>query len=455
MGTFYKAKMSILAAVLLCVGWDAMGQNPYGWYITPGSLKTRADSICKGDPNAFYVTHAPFYAKGDGNADDTEAIQKAIDATKQGKRTVCIPDGIYLINVDPDTSSKLTGLKLKSHLRLVLYPKAILKVRPNNEKTYKVLELNDVTDVEIFGGAIEGDVPRHFIHPPPVDENRNGEIDIREYRNAAGEWGMGISIKGSSSIHVTHVTITDCWGDGIYIAGSSKKAYSEYVVITGVISGFNRRQGLSLISGRYVWILSSVFSHTGMRMSSVYKTKMSTSPAAGIDIEPNTYKDVIENIELRHVMSYKNDGSGLIIAFSNGWGKSHYSPIINTFDLVDGPVNSQLVDDANITFVGGRSNVDINATLPPRTPNGVYVIIENFTDIDSGTDKSVEIDHRAGFRIDDANAGTPVFARGNILLNKATVIGSKKHHFIERNCKLRLLGSSLTGFEQNALEVCL
>src|SRR5262245_9259130 len=52
------------------------------------------------DPKAVYVTRAAFGAVADGVADDTAALQKAIDAVQEttGEGIVFVPEGRYRIS---------------------------------------------------------------------------------------------------------------------------------------------------------------------------------------------------------------------------------------------------------------------------------------------------------------------------------------------------------------------
>lgn len=108
-------------------------------------------------------------AKGDGRADDTAAIQAAIDAVGGTGGTVLVPDGTYLLDVAGEQR-----VKPRSRMTLKLSDGATLKAIPTKAKSYAVLTIADASDVWVLGGIIEGERDQH--------------------RGKTGEWGMGINI---------------------------------------------------------------------------------------------------------------------------------------------------------------------------------------------------------------------------------------------------------------------
>jgi hypothetical protein len=50
------------------------------------------------DAGVIDVTKAPYYAKGDGIADDTDALQKALDDHPSNNRIIYLPNGTYLVS---------------------------------------------------------------------------------------------------------------------------------------------------------------------------------------------------------------------------------------------------------------------------------------------------------------------------------------------------------------------
>src|SRR5262249_43773603 len=108
-------------------------------------------------------------ATGDGQAEDTNAIQSAIDEVAKRGGTVLVPNGTYMVNAVGDTR-----LSLKSNVALKLADGAVLKAIPNDAEKYSVLRISKVSNVAVIGGTLEG--------------------DRYEHSGKTGEWGMGIWI---------------------------------------------------------------------------------------------------------------------------------------------------------------------------------------------------------------------------------------------------------------------
>jgi parallel beta-helix repeat protein len=205
-------------------------------------------------------------AKGDGVTNDTIAIQTALNENS----TVYIPDGTYLVNVDQT-------LKPKSNQIINLSQNAVLKAMPSANGYNAVVRMIGVSNVTITGGKIVGERNNHL--------------------GTSGEWGMGIHvIQGSNNITISNITISDCWGDGIFLGDSP--AVTD-VTIDNVICDNNRRQGLSVTDAKRVIIKNSVFKNTN-----------GTLPQAGIDIEPDA-NQTSEDIQIINTQCYGNAGSGL------------------------------------------------------------------------------------------------------------------------------------------------
>ncbi|WP_314889526.1 right-handed parallel beta-helix repeat-containing protein, partial [Cardiobacterium hominis] len=217
------------------------------------------------------VKDAEYGAKGDGQTDDTAAIQKAIDAVaEKGGGIVDIPNGTYLIDaMRQETSSyETSGLVLKSNVILRMADGTVLKSLPNDSQFASVITIKDADNAHMYGGTVVGD----------------RSIHTGEY----GEWGHGVRITNSTNVVIEKVTSKENWGDGFYVGKrGGSDIETQNITFYQVNADHNRRQGISITHGKGIKVLNSVFKDTD-----------GTDPRAGIDIEPNKNEQV-SDVELR------------------------------------------------------------------------------------------------------------------------------------------------------------
>ena len=211
-------------------------------------------------------------ALGDGQTDDTAAIQAAIDAIGGTKGTVLVPEGVYMIDAVDNR------LHLKDDMTLKLADGAVLKAIPNDSKKYSLLTISGVANVWVTGGTLEGERDQH--------------------KGKSGEWGTGLRItKGAEHITVSNLVSRKMWGDGFYVQDA------QDVRFCGVTADANRRQGLSIIQADGLLVLNSVFKNTH-----------GTRPSAGIDFEPDKEEQEIANVRIIGSKFLDNAGGGIMVA---------------------------------------------------------------------------------------------------------------------------------------------
>lgn len=209
----------------------------------------------------------------DGKHDATQAIQSYIDAAAVKRAVVNIPAGEYMVNPD-------VGISLHSGSRFELADGARLVAKPSHNSNYGVIRIYNVNDVVLGGGAIVGERDHHL--------------------GSGGEWGMGIDVRGSSNVVIHDISVSKCWGDGIYLGRGVKQSVPcKGIIIRNVTSVGNRRQGLSIVSCIGALVENSRFLNTS-----------GTAPSAGIDLEPNK-NDPVENIVIRNCIMQGNTGAGI------------------------------------------------------------------------------------------------------------------------------------------------
>lgn len=120
-----------------------------------------------------------------------------------------------------------------------------------------------------------------------------------------GEWRMGISLGTVSDFQIEGLTIKDTGGDGIYV-GASAGTYCDNVTIKDVTLDNNYRQGISVISAKNLSIDNAVILNTS-----------GTAPQAGIDFEPNTPDQVLQNITVKNSIINANGSHGIFFATGN------------------------------------------------------------------------------------------------------------------------------------------
>jgi len=269
-----------------------------------------------------------FGAKGDGIADDTKAIQQAIDEAAKVKKMVIVPSGIYLVEA-------VESVRLQSGVTLQLAKTAVFKAIPNKSERYAVMSIENVHDVTVIGGTIQGERKRHI--------------------GTTGEWGTGIEISGSTNITIQGTACNDCWGDGFYIGNESfigddnmgkRLAIPESVKLVDVRANNNRRQGISVISGRNLAIIRPLLANT-----------KGTNPESGLDIEPNDPADLLENIVVSDAVTKGNAGAGILINLSLLSGAQAPADIKIANHKDDGSSWGMMIADLDISDVVTRGNV--------------------------------------------------------------------------------------------------
>ena len=188
--------------------------------------------------------------------------------------------GEYKFDLPNDSVN--TVLKVVSDSTIFFDKQAKISLNAHQSTHYRILDIYNVKNVDIINANIDG------------SKVLNTQTD--------GEWGMGISIRGSENIRILNAEISNCWGDGIYIGSTPEMNYCKNVTLENVTCDGNRRQGISVISVK------------GLYGDNVYllNTK-GTAPEAGIDFEPNYNTEFLQDIHFKGLKTENNNGSGMLI----------------------------------------------------------------------------------------------------------------------------------------------
>lgn len=250
---------------------------------------TERSSIQKGLVKPTYIEKVlPSNFVKDGSVDYTEIIQNAIAKN----RTVIFPNFPILINEK--------GLTLRSNSVVYFPENAKIILKTNNFGQYEILRIHDVDNVKVYFPNIVGDRYSHT--------------------GTTGEWGMGISIRGTKNVLIYGAKVEKCWGDGIYLGISpvTNSVINYNVLIKKSIVDDNRRNGMSIISAQ-----NSIFENF------IASNTFGTAPNAGIDIEPDANTDIIKNLTFNNILAFNNDVHGFLFVLSNLYGKNQNIGEIN------------------------------------------------------------------------------------------------------------------------------
>ncbi|AQH03388.1 hypothetical protein A9R05_31695 [Burkholderia sp. KK1] len=237
------------------------------------------------------VTDKSFGVKGDGKTNDRIALQNAID------RSV---DQTLLITGQCRIDAKGLDLRRDSHVRFA--PGASIKLLPHDTSFYSMFRIWDVSNVLVENAVLDGSKELNAAKPA-LRENGHG---------------MGFSIAGSTEVTLISPKTVGCWGDGIYIANSYEVPfkYSSNIRVVNHHANRCRRQGLSIISGRNIVFENPLWENIG-----------GTQPEAGMDAEPNSNADILENIRIVNPVT-RNCRYGIIV-----WLEEIVGPVPKHVDI--------------------------------------------------------------------------------------------------------------------------
>jgi hypothetical protein len=294
-------------------------------------------SVASQYSSAYDITSAlPAGYVKDGSMDYTTVLQNALNNNK----VVLFPDFPILINQN--------GLTVNSNSTLIFKPNSKLILKTNNLSFYEILRIHNVENVNVFFPVLIGDKQTHT--------------------GTEGQWGMGISIKSSKTVRIVDANVSQCWGDGIYF-GQIKFVPNENITIENPFLNMNRRNGISVTNVNGLKILNAVIANTGGQ-----------SPQCGIDIEPNTNKDVINNISILNPITFNNFKYGIVISLNKLAGINKKEVNINIDNHIDdssqGGVAINAVKNLLNPFTG---NVNItNSVWKNSRKDPVYYNKQNF-----------------------------------------------------------------------------
>ncbi|MDE6662621.1 MAG: right-handed parallel beta-helix repeat-containing protein, partial [Lachnospiraceae bacterium] len=221
--------------------------------------------VVKGEEDKAPEGRGLIYEQEAGTTDDTQAINALLQKWEDNPTKydyVYIPAGVYRIDA-VDGGIGIGGIIVRDNQKLIMSPSALIMAIANNKSNYQVIYVFGRKNVEISGGQIIGEREEHL--------------------GTGGEWGHGISVQGSTDVHISNMDISKCWGDGICLGEYDKKIDGKLVhipcdgiTIENCIIHHNRRNNLSITDAKNVTIDNCEFNNA-----------KGTDPQYGICIEYN------------------------------------------------------------------------------------------------------------------------------------------------------------------------
>lgn len=229
----------------------------------------------------------------DASVDYTIYLQKALDENTR----VLFPNFPVLVNDK--------GLSIRSNSSVYFNVNSKIILKANNKAQYEIIRIHNVENVKLYYPVIEGDKYSHL--------------------DQKGEWGMGISIRGTKNIEIFGAKVSKCWGDGIYLGITDINKRNINIKIINTILDDNRRNGMSIISAEYLLVENILSANTS-----------GIAPMAGIDIEPNLNTDVIGKMVFNNVKTFNNKEFGFLFVLNNLFGDLPHNNIdinVNKLDV--------------------------------------------------------------------------------------------------------------------------
>lgn len=220
---------------------------------------------------AQYIDASSAGLVGDGKTDNTAVLQSLLGS---GNRTIHIPAGTYV-----------TGrLVIPSNTALILDNGVTLQDSGQLGAQDRLITIWS-TNVYIsgYGAKVLGD---RDVYPP-------------------GEQRHGVYISGANNVVIYGLESSNNAGDGFYIGGAPEPP-SQNIVLNDCLASNNRRQGLSIVSARNVYVVDCKFQYT-----------QGTAPEFGIDLEPDLPTQFLDQIRILRPFTLANHGGGIAIYLEN------------------------------------------------------------------------------------------------------------------------------------------
>jgi hypothetical protein len=309
-----------------------------------GLLSAPVERIFIGTGNVVFDSNARqrvfpqwWGAKGDGIAEDSDALQASINSFSNKGGEIFIPDGTYVIDF----------LGIKSNISVIgNSSKAILKQKKGARYCISTNYHNARTN-------------------SPMNPHNNIKFSNITFLGTVATDGFSefmplLDIRGSRNVYISKCNFIGFRGDGVYIGvtGASDKIYhnSEIIISGCIFDGVNKnnRNGVSIIDCDGIVIEKCKFRNTSR----------SDMPGA-IDFEPDYKYNIIRNIVLSQ-NSFENIGGNNIIQISINNKLARLDNPIENVEITKNVINGD--GKSNGIYIGQPQLADDQAT-----PNNILI----------------------------------------------------------------------------------
>jgi hypothetical protein len=259
-----------------------LGTHTRAW-LTRHSLR-QTPPVSPPTGSVWFDAIRDFGAIGDGEADDTAALNAAIQTAGAGNIPLVFPPGRYKVT---------RQLWVPSNVTCFAYGATILNFTVTSSE-------QGFLGVPLVVGSQEigGQVRRVAIY--------GLEIDGRKEFQTEGK--AGLRVQGDTR----DLLVKDCYfhhntGDGWFTlrVQGADSAVPVNCVFEDVVCTDNGRQGASITIGKHIVVRGGVYSNTS-----------GAPPSAGIDVEPDVTGVLCEDIIIDGVSMTGNDGAGFLCDYA-------------------------------------------------------------------------------------------------------------------------------------------
>ncbi|TLV00777.1 right-handed parallel beta-helix repeat-containing protein [Dyadobacter luticola] len=358
-----------------------------------------------------------FGVVADGTTDQSAKIQVILDNARY--RNVFFPKGV--------ASYRIKTIRIWSNSTLTFESGTVVEGMGTLSAAQKMLFMYDVNNITIKGTGV-------------VFKDQKAKYTSGQARHI-------ISMEGVMNAVIEGMEANDSGGDGFYIGSGSVRKVSENIKLINVSANNNRRQGISVVSGRNIEILNPIATNSN-----------GEGPQAGIDLEMSNADQRLEGIRIQNPKTGGNRGPGVMVC---------PGALANTGNSVDVVVSGHVDDGSQYGFLAisvkgalTGSLVVENATWKNNKLCGFVsrnwgyrafpVMVVNPTVINCNTSASTSPTAGAAFYIHreaadngDTNIGNINIINPSVLDNRTTKLTRRAFSFKDWNTNNPILNCSI------------